>query len=42
MTEDRIATARQLRQEGKSYAQMASILGVSTANIYRSLTHETP
>ena len=42
MTEDRIATARQLRQEGKSYAQMASILGVSTASIYRALAQETP
>lgn len=42
MDADRTATARQLRQEGKSYAQMASILGVSTANVYRSLTHETP
>ncbi|WP_181377492.1 recombinase family protein [Pseudoglutamicibacter cumminsii] len=42
MDADRTATARQLREEGKSYAQMASILGVSTANVYRSLTHETP
>lgn len=38
MDADRTATARQLREEGKSYAQIGTILGVSAASIYRSLS----
>ncbi|WP_275436122.1 helix-turn-helix domain-containing protein [Pseudoglutamicibacter albus] len=42
MDADRTATARQLREEGKSYAQIGKILGVSAASIYRSLSSENP
>ncbi|WP_370991834.1 recombinase family protein [Arthrobacter sp. HMSC08H08] len=37
MDADRTAMARQLREEGKSYAQIGKILGVSAANIHRAL-----
>lgn len=40
MNEDRIAAARQLREGGKSYAQIGKILGVSAASIYRSIAVE--
>lgn len=42
MDADRTATARQLREEGKSYAQIGKILGVSAASIYRALSSENP
>lgn len=42
MDADRTATARQLREEGKSYAQIGKILGVSATSIYRSLSSENP
>lgn len=42
MDADRTAAARQLREEGKSYAQIGKILGVSAASIYRSLAAENP
>lgn len=41
MDADRIDTAWQLREEGKSYAQIGKILGVSAASIYRSLSNKT-
>ncbi|MFB9669124.1 hypothetical protein [Glutamicibacter nicotianae] len=37
-----IDTARQLREEGKGYAQIGKILGVSAVSIYRSLTVDNP
>lgn len=42
MDADRTATARQLREEGKSYAQIGRILGVSAASNYRSLSANNP
>lgn len=42
MDADRTAAARQLREKGKSYAQIGKILGVSAASIYRSLAAENP
>lgn len=38
MDADRTDTARRLRDEGKSYAQIGKVLGVSAASVYRSLT----
>lgn len=38
MDADRTATARQLREDGKSYAQIAKVLGISAASVYRALT----
>lgn len=40
MDADRTDTARRLRDEGKSYAQIGKILGVSAASVYRSLALE--
>lgn len=37
MDADRADTARRLRDEGKSYAQIGKVLGVSAASVYRSL-----
>ncbi|WP_246242045.1 helix-turn-helix domain-containing protein [Glutamicibacter mishrai] len=42
MDADRTATARQMREEGKSYAQIVKILGVSTASIYRAISVINP
>lgn len=40
MDADRTATARQLREEGKGYAQIGKFLGVSAASISRAISAE--
>lgn len=42
MDADRIATARQLREEGKSYALIGKMLGVSDTSIYQKIVCQNP